>query len=262
VFLQYRTDNRSIAVIAHRGGAGLRPENTLSALQHANSLGVHFSEIDLHMSRDGVLVVIHDSTVDRTTNGTGLVQDLTLTQLKQLDAGYTWSNDQGKTFPFRGQGITIPTLTEVFNAFPQQPLQLEIKQKQPAILAELRTLICRYNRTHQTLISGFDHKTIKTFRRLFPDVNTTASLRELHYFSYFHRILPIAYPRLSPILSAPMYMLTQSFVKKAHQKNKHVYVWTVNEREDMQRMIELGVNAILTDFPDRLLQLLLEAPVI
>ncbi len=93
------------------------PENTLFALQEAEKIGADLSEIDIHMSKDGVLVAIHDETVDRTTNDKGLVQDLTLAELKKLDAGYHWTNDEGRTFPFRGQGIKIPSLNEIFSAF-------------------------------------------------------------------------------------------------------------------------------------------------
>ena len=160
--------NSKLLVIAHRGGAGLWPENTLFALQEAEKLGADLSEIDINMSRDGVLVAIHDASVERTTNAKGLVQDLTLSELKSLDAGYHWTNDGGRTYPFRERGITIPSLNEIFSAFPRQAISLEIKQNDPPIVATLRETINRYAKTKQVLISAFNARTMKVFRRLCP----------------------------------------------------------------------------------------------
>jgi glycerophosphoryl diester phosphodiesterase len=253
MFLDHQKSDR-VAVIAHRGGCGLRPENTLDALEHAREIGADFSEIDLHMSRDGVLVAIHDSTVDRTTNGVGLVQDLTLAQLKRLDAGYRWTADQGKTFPFRDRNICIPTLKEILHAFPQQAIILEIKQRQPAILAELCYILRRYSMTQHVLVSGFHHRTLKTFRVLCPEVASSASSHELIYTKWLSRFcLPYALP--TDFLTVPRYALTKALIRNIHRRNKIIYVWTINHPQEMQRMIEWKVDGILTDFPDRLIQL-------
>ena len=101
-------------VMAHQGGKGLRPENTLSAFEHAVALGVDVLEMDIHTTADGAPVVMHDETVDDTTDGTGPLLSFTSAELKELDAGYDWTPDDGQTFPYRGQGITVPTLEEVF----------------------------------------------------------------------------------------------------------------------------------------------------
>ena len=108
-------------VIAHRGGRGLMPENTITAFKHDDSLGVDVLEMDLHTSADGHLVIIHYATVDRTTNGSGRVDSLTLAQLTALDAGYRFKGE-GDTFPFRGKGVRIPTLEAVFEAFKHKRL--------------------------------------------------------------------------------------------------------------------------------------------
>jgi glycerophosphoryl diester phosphodiesterase len=104
--------------IAHRGGGRLRPEATLPAFENALSVGADVLEFDLHASSDGVVVVIHDETVDRTTDGTGAVQAMTFAELRMLDAGYEFTPDGGQTFPYRGMGIQIPTLVEVLAGFP------------------------------------------------------------------------------------------------------------------------------------------------
>ena len=128
-------NNDRVLVMAHQGGDGLWPSNTLYAFERAVQAGVNVLELDVHASQDGALVVIHDDSVDRTTDGSGLVGDKTLAELKKLDAGYDWSPERtGETFPYRGQGITLPTLQEVFAAFPDTRVNVEIKQLEPSIV--------------------------------------------------------------------------------------------------------------------------------
>lgn len=248
--------NAKPLVIAHRGGAGLWPENTLFALQEAVKLGSDLSEIDIHMTRDGVLVVIHDESVDRTTNSKGLVQDLTFAELKKLDAGYRWTNDEGRTYPFRGQGIKIPSLNEIFIAFPKQVISIEIKQNDPPIIAALRALINQHKKNKQVLVSAFNSRTMKVVRRLCPDIATAGTQAEIERFSKLSKLFltrPFMLPAVA--LEAPYKMITEHFIKAAHKKNIRVDAWTVNETEEMERLLAFGVDGILTDFPDRMLAL-------
>jgi hypothetical protein len=120
------SDPAARIVIGHRGAAAHFPENTSASFDHAVSLGVDAIEFDLRVSRDGVVVVIHDPTVDRTTNGTGAVADLTLAELKKLDAGAQFTRD-GRTFPWRGQGLQILTFDELLDRYPSIPLLIELK---------------------------------------------------------------------------------------------------------------------------------------
>lgn len=252
--------NAKPLVIAHRGGAGLWPENTLFALQKAAKLGADLSEIDIHMTRDGVLVAIHDESVDRTTNARGLVQDLTLAELKKLDAGYRWTSDEGHTFPFRDQGIKIPSLNEIFAAFPKQVINIEIKQNDPPIVAALRELINQHKKTKQVLVSAFNARTMKVVRRLCHNIATAGTQAELDRFSKLSKLF-LTRPFLlsATALEVPYEMVTAHFVKAAHKKNIRVDVWTVNEVEEMERLLALEVDGILTDFPDRMLNLLQKA---
>lgn len=248
--------NAKPLVIAHRGGAGLWPENTLFALQEAVKLGADLSEIDIHMTRDGVLVAIHDNSVDRTTNSKGLVQDLTFAELKKLDAGYRWTNDEGRTFPFRNQGIKIPSLNEIFVALPKQPISIEIKQNDPPIIATLRELINQHEKTKQVLVSAFNSRTMKVVRRLCPNIATAGTQAEMDCFSKLSKLFLTRPFLLSAMaLEVPYEMVTAHFVKAAHKKNIRVDVWTVNEIEEMEKLLALGVDGILTDFPDRMLNL-------
>src|SRR5512139_2954475 len=126
----YYRDMQRPLLIAHQGGDGIRPGDTMVAFEHAVQIGADVLEMDAHMTRDGKIVLMHDERVDRTTDGTGLIEDLTLAELKQLDAAYQWSNDDGRTFPYRGQGIQVPTLRELFEKFPEMRYVIVIKLTQ------------------------------------------------------------------------------------------------------------------------------------
>jgi glycerophosphoryl diester phosphodiesterase len=256
MFPAYHFNSKPL-VIAHRGGAGLWPENTLFALQEAAKLGADLSEIDIRMSRDGVLVAIHDEYVDRTTNAKGMVKNMTLAELRGLDAGYRWTNDGGRTFPFRARGITIPTLSDIFSIFPNEVISLEIKQNDPPILGALREVINRFDKAKNVLISAFKPPTIKTFRRLCPKIASAASDSEVIRFARAARLHLENFVALNnSAFEVPFEVITPRFIKAAHKKNKRVDVWTVNEVEDMQQLLDYGVDGIITDFPDRLLKLL------
>jgi len=249
-------------VIAHRGGAGLWPENTLHAFVCAVELGADVLEMDVQMTQDGQLVVMHDSTVDRTSNGTGPVQDLSLEELQKLDAGHAWSADGGKTFPFRGQGVRIPTLADVFTRLPRTAMVLEIKPYQPATATQLGQMIRQCDMTDRVLVASFDHKTMQEFRRAYPRIATSGAEPEIRRFYALHLAhLSRVYSPLMESLDVPeysgqRYLATRRFVQAAHARNLHVHVWTVNDRDAMQRLLEQGVDGITTDYPDRLLSVL------
>lgn len=255
--------NNEVLVIAHQGGDGLFPSNTLYAFQEAAKLGVDVLELDIHSSKDGELVVIHDDTVDRTTNGTGNVSDLTLAELKELDAGYDWSPERkGESFPYRDKGITIPTLEEVFQEFPDYRINVEIKQDTPSIAQSLCDLIQKHEKQEQVLVVSFSDAAMNEFRTSCPDVVTAGAPGEIRTFYIFHRLfLAGVYRSFADAFQVPEYrdnvhIVTKRFVEDAQHKNLEVHVWTIDETEDMKRLIEMGVDGIITDRPDRLLKLL------
>ena len=249
-------------VIAHRGGEGLWPSNTLFAFQKAAELGVDMLEMDVHASADGVLVVRHDDTVDSTTDGVGEVKAKTLAELKALDAGYTWTDDNGQSFPFRGQGITIPTLEEVFAALPDMPMTLEIKQADPPINQALCDLIHRYNKTDQVIVGSFHTDALNDFRRRCPEVATSGHEDDVRAFVYLSMAglagihSPQAQALQVPRRFGNVEIITARSVRAAHARGLNVQVWTVNEKSEMADLLEMGVDGIITDRPDYLLELL------
>jgi glycerophosphoryl diester phosphodiesterase len=253
--------DRELIVFAHRGGGGCWPENTMLAFQNAVILGVDALETDIQRTADGHLVVIHDPFVDRVTDGSGLVAEMTLAELKRLDAGYRWTRD-GLTFPFRRQGLTIPTLTELFDAFPDIWINVDIKQHETAVVDQLAALIEQYNMTGKMMVGSFDEATVRRFRQVCPAVKTAASLSEVARLLLFSRLglsrwfrSPAAGLQI-PERHGLLPVVTPAFVRAAHRHQIAVHVWTVDEYSDMKRLIAHGVDGLMTDYPERLLRLL------
>jgi glycerophosphoryl diester phosphodiesterase len=250
------------SVIAHRGGRGLWPENTLFAFRRAVELGADVLEMDIRRSADGELVVLHDETVDRTTDGSGPVATLALARLKALDAGYRWSPDGGRTYPHRGRGLTVPSLREVFGALPQARMNLEIKARGPELSEPLCRLIREHRMEHRIVVASFGQEAMDVFRAACPDVATSATAEEARRFFRLTALFldPLFAPRAEalqvPERLGSIEVLTPRFVRAARRLNLKIDVWTVNEPEDMKRLIGVPVDGIMTDYPDRLLRLL------
>jgi len=258
----FKRENSRPLVFAHRGGGGLIPENTLEAFVYSARMGVDVLELDIHSTSDGTLVVHHDAAVDRTTDGRGRVNELTLEAVKKLNAGYLFSLDGGQTFPFRGRGITVPTLREIFDALPEMTFNIEPKQHVPSIIVPLCALIRERKMVDKTIVGSFNQTTIDDFRRECPEVATSASPSEVSRFLALSKAgLGDSYSPPMQALQVPenlgnLQVVSKEFVETAHRRNLKVHVWTINETADMQRLIEMDVDGIMTDYPDRLLKLL------
>ncbi len=250
--------------LAHRGGAALAPENTMLAFQNALAVGADVLELDVRASRDGELVVIHDETVDRTTDGSGKVAEMTLAQLQALDAGYRYSPDNGHSFPYRGRGIKIPTLREVLTAFPDARVNIEIKQATPPIEEAVARLIEETGAQDRVLVVSSDDGVMKRFRHLMPNVATGASAGEVRSFYLLQRFglgafyRPVANALQVPDRSGEVQLVTPRFVAAAHAQGMKVHVWTINTPDRMRQLLQIGVDGIITDRPDLLRQVMAE----
>lgn len=254
-------EQRRPLAIAHQGGRALWPENTLYAFERAVEMGVDVLEMDLRSTSDGHLVVLHDPRVDRTTDGSGAVAELSLKQIRGLDAGYAFEDATGAR-PFRGAGLRVPTLEEVLQAFPGTPLNLEMKDFAPEAARELCRELGESGRESDALVASFEHAPMRAFRDACPQVATSATLREGLLFYYLNRF------RLGSLYRSPavafefperfgdIHVIRPGFVDLARSVNVRVQVWTVNEVEDMRRLLDMGVDGIVTDYPDRLLEVL------
>ena len=264
---RYYQDTKRPLVIAHQGGNGLWPGDTMYAFEKAVELGVDVLEMDAHITKDGQIVLMHDEAVDRTTNGTGLIEDMTLDELKQLDAAYRWSGDGGKTFPYRGQGIQVPTLDELFETFPEMRYVIEIKLTQNPIDQPLCDLIRKHALQDQVLIGSFHDEAMRNFRAVCPEVATSASRGEVTTFVLLEKVFigglvapdyQSIQPPFNPRESLGIMIMTERFVEEAHGKNIRVEPWTVNDPRLMRQYIGWNVDGIITDRPDLLIEVLKE----
>ena len=254
-------------ILAHQGGDGEAPGNTMVAFQNAVDVGADVLELDIHSTADGELVVIHDDTIDRTTDGTGRVNDFTLAELQTFDAGYNYPTLAGHPlegtgeFPFRGQGITIPTLAEVFETFPELPISVEIKQADPPIEQATCDLIRAYERQDSVIMASFSPEVMTAFREICPEIATTAVAPEVTAYFAFNFVgaggawQPTTEAFMVPEYQGDLHVVTQRFVNRLGQHNVRIYPWTINDTAQMQRMYDLGVDGIITDYPTEALQL-------
>ena len=258
------TQQDGVMVIAHQGGEWLRPSNTLVAFDHAVALGVDVLEMDIHQTKDGAIVLMHDATVDRTTDASGAIKEMTLAEIRELDAGYYWTDDDGATYPYRGQGIQVPTLEELFQRYPDMRMNIEIKQETPSMVRPFCQLIHTYNMQDKLLVATFHKATVEEFRAECPDVITSMVEPEIQLFfglnaAYLGALFQapgtaFQVPTTSSLpLIGEVDVITERFVRVAHSHNIQVHAWTINDPAEMERLIALGVDGIITDRPDLLL---------
>ncbi len=244
--------NPPVRNLAHRGGSLLAPEETLAAFAAAVRHDVDALEMDVHLSRDGELVVFHDRTLDRTTDGSGEVAGRSLAELRELNAGHRFRDREGR-FAYRDDPVGIPTLTEVFAAHPGQRMVIEMKAA--AAAAPLCEMIQRAGKSGEVLVGAFEQAALDVFRELCPDVPTGAGFTEAAGF------WGLSLLGLEGLFRAPadallvsegigaIRVVTPRFLRAARRVRLPVIVWTVNRAEDMNRLLDLGVDGILTDDP-------------
>lgn len=265
-----------VAGYAHRGGAGDAPENTIAAFERGVGKGADGLEMDVHLTRDGELVVIHDGEVDRTTDGRGRVCTMDLREVRLLDAGHRFEADGGH--PYRGRDVKIPTFREVLKRFPKSLVNVEIKADEPEAGISLLEALRQYDATGRTVVASVSHRKMRRFRRDAKrqarywraregekaGVATSASLFEVLVFYLaslvgFEVFVPVSYVALQvPVEYRGITVVTPRFLRAAHSRGLRVDVWTVDEAEEMRRLAALGVDGIMTDRPDILARVLVE----
>ncbi len=257
-------------VLAHQGASGHAPSNTLESFRLAREMGADILELDVHMTWDGVLVVHHDATIDRQTNGLGYINTMTRAELRRYDFGYWFTTDGGQTYPYRGRGITIATLEGVFQAFGDMRINIEIKQTDPPIEEKLLRLIQQYEMEDRVLVNSFDGDVMARWRALDPEgrIATGASKSDMAKFIglWLPRLdifynpsvdafqLPVA-QELGPVT---IRFDTKRLIDTAHRLGIEVHYWTINDEPTMRRLLSLGADGIITDYPDRAVKVMKE----
>lgn len=246
-------------LFAHRGASAVAPENTIEAFRIARDLGAPYLELDIRFSSDGAPVVIHDQSVSRTTGRRGRVENMTLAEIRRLDAGFKFTTDHGRTFPYRGAGLTIPTLDEVLETFPDMRLTVELKRTREGIVAALADKLRHYGAGQRVIVASHEHHLLARFREVAPDVATSYSKNEVREFLGRVRGGQLAsYRPPARAFQVPEYkglrrVVSTAVIEAIHQFDVEVHVWTVNEPIHIKRLLEWGVDGIMTDDPGRAL---------
>lgn len=245
--------------IAHRGSRLLWPENTIEALAGAVELGYRHLEIDLHLTSDGVPVCIHDPTVDRTTDGTGPVSSYPMDRLQRLDAGYRHASPDG--YQHRGQGVRVPTLEEVFEAFTGLAFVLDLKTD--GLEGPVSGLLDRFGLHHQVIAGGFNDRRLEDFRRRTGGMVATSTgpaltRRWLIASRFGWGGGGEADAIQVPVQRRGVRVVDERLVDMAHRHGLQVHVWTVNQPDEMARLLDMAVDGVITDRPDLLKELLME----
>ena len=244
--------------IAHQGGNKVYPDESLLAFTNAINMGIQVIELDVHRTKDGIIVINHDQTIDRLTDSSGLIREMSWSGLQQVDGAYNWSPD-GLTYPYRGKGVKILSLTAIMDAFPQQVYDIEIKQHDPPLESDLCDLLRQYGvAADQVIVASFSDETLTRFQNVCPEVATSLPVNQGTILYILSRI---GLERLLP-LDAVVAQLPRSFSTKLGQLeldrryinafakgDRQVWVWTVNDSIEMRRMVNMGVHGIITDRP-------------
>jgi len=237
-------------VIAHRGASSEAPENTLAAFNRGLETGADGFEFDVHMSKDGEVVVIHDETVTRTTNGSGWVRDMTRSELTALDAG-SW-------FDIRFKGERIPTLREVLGLIADRSKLINIELKSgmviyPHIERKVIEVLSEFDILDKTIISSFNHYSLRMVKGVEPKVRTGILYME-------GLVEPWIYASHVPAdaLHPAFYLVTPEIVRGAHDAGLSVNVWTVDRADDMKMMVTSGVDTVITNCPGEMINLVKE----
>jgi glycerophosphoryl diester phosphodiesterase len=240
-FIAWERGKSMTKIFAHRGSAGTHPENTMMAFYEAERAGADGIELDVQMTKDGALVVIHDETVDRTTDGTGWVKDLTYRDLQALNAAYKFADQYGTS--------RIPLLEEVLAWISATPLLLNIELKNGLIAYErleekVIALVRHYRLSSRVILSSFNHNSMFRCRQIAPEIETALLYMEPLY-------QPLQYARFVGASGLhPHYRtVSEAFVEKAHRHRIAVRPFTINKEDVMKQMFQYQVDAIMTDYP-------------
>lgn len=255
--------DRPILLGAHRGGAQWGPESTAETYRRlVETYPDALCEADARVTKDGHVVILHDDTVDRTTNGTGKITDMTLVEAQALDVAYRWTPDKGETYPYRGKGFHIPTMAEAFAAAPDNAWMVEIKAAPLEHADIIAREILRLGMADRVILASFDPALLNRANKAAPEIaicydsesrkHLLDALRgpDWHAYEPEAQMLTLGYNRLES------YGLTPDDFPKIRAKGIPICVWTVNREETMREVLGHGVDSILTDRPDLLHEIL------
>ena len=256
-------DNIDLPVtISHQGGNKEYPDQSMLAFDNSVNLGIQILELDIHRTMDSVLVIHHDASIDRLTNQTGMIKEMTWDELQDVDGAYNWTIN-GENYPYRGKGVQIISLAQLIEKYPDKVYDIEIKQMDPPIETDLCAMLRKYDlATDQVIVASFYDDIINQFHNICPEVAISLSVKKgtkLYILSRvgLERLLPIN----SVIAQLPLQFpspigelrLDKRYINAFSKGDRQVWVWTVDDPSKMEEVLDMGVHGILTDRPDVLM---------
>jgi glycerophosphoryl diester phosphodiesterase len=243
-----------LTVFAHRGGAALAPENTRGAFRQAAALGVDGCELDVRLSKDGEVVVIHDATLERTTDADGPVSALTAAELGRIDAGFRFST--GGAFPWRDRGEGVPRLADVLADHPALPFIVELKGEDPDLARAATAVVARAGALDRVCFGGFSDATLAAARAAQPGICTSAATEEIRRALYKSYVwwpigrVPYRAFQVPEVANGGTRVVSPRFIRQVHRGGCAIHVWTVNTPDDIRRLASWGADGVITDRPD------------
>jgi glycerophosphoryl diester phosphodiesterase len=258
LFLVFQYQVHATEILAHRGASGDYPQGTWLAFQKALEQGSDQLELDVHLSKDAHIIINHDADLEANVGIDDKIKELTLAQLKTLDAGHEFSKDGGASYPYRGLGISLLTLDELFDYFPHEKFNIEIKANDEDLSESLWNAIEARNLQGSVVVASQHTKAMNHFREVSDgEVKTSATIAELVLASVaWSSGFGWAYKPKFEVAQIPYAIITKPYIKFFHKKGVRADVWTVNDMDDIERALDLGVDSIIGDYPDRIYQAL------
>jgi len=247
-------------VLAHRGDSVRFPENTMVAFESAVKMGVDLIETDVHITADGEVIIWHDETLERTAGIKGAIPSLSLDKVMQADAGYLFSVDGGKSFPFRGKGIRVVLLEELLKKLPNMRFNIDLKDKSSLLVNRYAEILRSTGAVDRVCTASFHTSNLKLFRKLLPDGATSFTQREVIATLLLVKTGLIIFKRRfkgdlfqGPDRQGKITVASKRLATALKKRGVGVNIWTINDAPTMHRMLDLGVEGIFTDNPALLL---------
>ncbi|MDW0117843.1 glycerophosphodiester phosphodiesterase family protein [Sporosarcina thermotolerans] len=237
-----RVHQPNMMSIAHRGASGFAPENTRSAFLKSVELQADYLECDVHLSKDGELIIMHDERIDRTTNGSGFISDYTLAELREFDAGITFSEE------FKGESIM--TLNELLDEFFDQiGLLIELKnpEKNPGIEESVVSLLSKYDDLSSIIVQSFDIESMRKMQSLLPELNVAVLVRPAESFLSDSKLDDLT--SFASFVNFNVSFVNKSMVNKVQQRGSKVLVWSKSDKKLVSKAHKYGVDGIISDYP-------------
>lgn len=238
----------------HRGNAASFPENTIASFKSAYKLGVDVLETDVHLTKDEVCVVHHDNTITRMTNGKGKIKKISFSQIKEFNSAYNFTIDKNKTFPFRTKNLKIMALSELFEKFPKANFNIDLKDKNKRLVEVYVKLINKYKVKNQVITTSDYSGNLKYLRKLLPGSITNSTVCEMIWIIFLFKIGLLKYKTKFkarvvqvPIKYGFIKIVNEKFIKLLHLKKVKIHVWTINNVKQINYLLDIGIDGIMSD---------------